>query len=83
VRELAYQGGKASMAFKDNLKQLREAAGLSQSQLAERAGISVRTIQNWEIGRNVPKADILMQLAAALDAGLEQLLGAGKRKRGK
>lgn len=35
----------------NNLKHYREKAGLSQSQLAERAGISVRTLQDYEQNR--------------------------------
>ena len=32
----------------NKLKQIREQAGLSQSQLAERAGVSLRTLQDYE-----------------------------------
>ena len=34
-----------------NLKKARTAAGLSQSQLAEKAGLNVRTLQDYEQGR--------------------------------
>ena len=37
------------MTFGQNLQKLRERAGLSQSDLARRAGLSLRSLQNWEI----------------------------------
>jgi transcriptional regulator with XRE-family HTH domain len=62
----------------ENLRRFREAAGLSQAQLAERAGLSVRSIQNWEQGQRTPRAALLLPLAQALDVGLAQLLSSGK-----
>ena len=38
------------------LKTLREAAGLSQQQLGELTGYSVKTISRWELGHGVPRA---------------------------
>ena len=46
-----------------NLKELRQAAGLSQAQLAEKSGVNIRMIQYYEQGKN----DIRK---AALDKGL-------------
>ena len=45
------------MTFAAQLKQARHAAGLSQSQLAEKLGVSVQTIKNWEVGRREPPAE--------------------------
>ena len=43
----------------DNLKERRQAAGLSQSQLAKLAGVGVRVYQNYEQGvRDVSKAQL-------------------------
>lgn len=39
-----------------NIKELREASGMSRSQFAEYFGIPYRTIQNWELGlRDCPE----------------------------
>lgn len=38
------------------LKTLREAAGLSQQQLGELTGYSLKTISRWELGQGVPRA---------------------------
>jgi HTH-type transcriptional regulator, cell division transcriptional repressor len=61
------------MSFGRNLQTLREAAGLSQSGLAKKAGIPVKSIQNWEIDRAQPRLDGLVKLAQALGAKLEEL----------
>lgn len=38
------------------LKALRESAGLSQQELGDLAGYSLRTISRWELGHGVPRA---------------------------
>jgi transcriptional regulator with XRE-family HTH domain len=43
----------------EKLQQLRQAAGLSQSQLAKAAGLNVRVYQNYEQGvRDISKAQL-------------------------
>ena len=59
------------------LAQLRVAAGLSQTQLAERLGtISEPGIHRWETGRTRPSVDILPRLATTLGVSLEVLVHA-------
>jgi putative transcriptional regulator len=41
--------------MKTAIRTYRKKHGLSQSEFAEKLGISVRTLQNWEIGRNAPR----------------------------
>jgi putative transcriptional regulator len=62
------------MRFADMLREVREKAGLSQSALAERAGLPVRSIQNWEQGHRTPRALAVLTLAKALGVGPGQLL---------
>lgn len=60
-----------------NLKNLRIEKGLSQKELAEAAGISVRYLQNYEQGvRDVNGANIktLIRLSNALDCKVIDLL---------
>ena len=63
------------MSFKERLKEQRLSAGLTQVDLAERAKITSRTIQNYELGTRAPKnIEIVQRLAAALGCPIEQLL---------
>ncbi len=53
--------------FADLLLDLRVQAGLSQEELADRAGLSVRTIRELEAGRVArPRKDSVRLLAEAL-----------------
>ena len=57
-----------------NLRALREAAGLSQEQLAEASEISRETISRIENGAISPTVDTLTALAAALNVPTAALL---------
>lgn len=46
---------KAKKEFAKLVRDWRERKGLSQSEAAERLDISVNTLQNWEIARNMPQ----------------------------
>ena len=50
-----------------NLKENRRKLGITQPELAERAGLSVHHIAMIEIGRRFPSAAVLEKLAVALD----------------
>lgn len=57
---------------KTKLQKARQAAGLSQSQLAARAGVSLRTLQHYEVGdRDIRKAAIETGLAIAEALGCD------------
>ena len=45
---------------------LREEAGLTQLQLAEKLGVSDRAVSKWECGRGAPDVTLLGALSAAL-----------------
>ena len=49
-----------------NLKKNRRKLGLTQPELAERAGLSTHYLGMVEIARNFPSADVLERLATAL-----------------
>lgn len=55
------------------LKDLREAHGLTQAQLAALIGVSRKTINTVENGVYVPSTVIALKLAAALDVSVEAL----------
>lgn len=61
----------------NKLKQYREAAGITQAELAKLTGISVRVIQNYEQGTrplNGARAITVYQIAKALNCTVEDLL---------
>jgi transcriptional regulator with XRE-family HTH domain len=59
------------MAFAEKLRQLRDAAGLTQEQMAERSGINLWTIRGYEQGRREPNWKGVLSLAKALDVAAE------------
>jgi transcriptional regulator with XRE-family HTH domain len=73
---LLAQGTQATRSFADLLRQYRRAAGMTQEELAERAGISPRALRKLESGASqVPRRDTMCLLARALKLGeSEQLL---------
>lgn len=63
------------MEFSEKIKNARLAAGISQRELAEKTGLSKRTIQNYEMGARIPKSrDTYEILAKALGIKEEVLL---------
>ncbi len=56
------------------VKELRSRKGLSQEQLAEISGLSLRTIQRIENGETEPRGETLKRLMSALDAAPDDLM---------
>ena len=54
------------MELKDRISKIRRMRGLTQNELAEKAGVSARAIQNYEGGTRTPKKDILAKIAEIL-----------------
>ncbi len=62
--------------FGDRLAGAREAAGLSQEDLAQRLGVRLTTLQNWEEDLAEPRGNRLQMLAGMLNVSLRWLLTA-------
>ena len=60
--------------FGKNLFRLRKRAGLSQEELAERDGVHLNTISQWENGVYIPKTLKVRRLAEALNVTEVELL---------
>jgi predicted ATPase/DNA-binding XRE family transcriptional regulator len=60
------QDSMGSHGFRTLLRELRLSAGLTQTRLAERAGLAERTIQDLERGRSHPTRQTAIRLIAAL-----------------
>lgn len=64
------------MVFKDRLREKRQEAGLTQAELAKMAGVTARTIQNYELGNRRPaNMEVIQKIADALHTSTEFLLG--------
>lgn len=62
------------------IKRFRNFRGLTQKQLAQRVGITVRTITMYEKDKIEIKLDILSRIAYALGSDLENLINYGEDK---
>ncbi len=57
------------------IRDRRKALGLSQDQLAERAGTNQGQISRYENSESIPQADVLEAIARGLDCSADWLLG--------
>jgi transcriptional regulator with XRE-family HTH domain len=60
-------------SFGAKVKEQRGNLGLSQKQLAEKAGMGIRTITSYELGERKPYQAQLYKLAKALEVSTEYL----------
>ena len=62
------------MDFPDRLAELRRARGLTQVQLAQRAGVHESQLARYEAGRAQPTLDVVRRLCLALSVSADSLL---------
>ena len=58
----------------NTIRQLRESRGLTQTELAERIGVSSKTISKWETAKGLPDITLLQPLAQALGISVIELM---------
>lgn len=58
-----------------NIAKYREAAGISQKELAGKLGVVPSRISNWETGANCPTIDILFEVCEILDVSINDIYG--------
>jgi transcriptional regulator with XRE-family HTH domain len=63
------------------LRELRQAAGLSQRQLARMIGQDSSNVSFWERTGRLPRVDLVIPIAKALGVTVEELLGQPKPSR--
>ena len=56
------------------IKQLREKRSMTQAELAERIGVSSKTISKWETAKGLPDVSLLQPLAQALGISIIELM---------
>lgn len=62
------------MALQDNILRHRDRLGLTQRQLAEKAGLSQPAVAQYELGQKKPSLNALFKLAVALGVDASELL---------
>ena len=62
------------MKFNDNLRKLREKAGFSQVELAEKVGIPFQTINRYENTDIIPRIDVVARIAQVLMVSVDELV---------
>ena len=65
--------------FGSFLRELRKEKQLTQEQLAERFGVTSRSVSRWETGSNMPDLSILVELADFYDVDIRDIID-GERK---
>lgn len=55
------------------IRELREAAGLTQVQLAQKVGVTPSAVYNWERGRNEPKASEVRSMARLFGVSMDEV----------
>ncbi|MBR2383990.1 MAG: helix-turn-helix transcriptional regulator [Clostridia bacterium] len=61
------------VAFKTNLKTIREERGLSQKDLASKLNVPVSTYANWEQGRREPSIVDIFRIIEILEIDANEL----------
>lgn len=59
----------------DKIKELREAAGYSQSQLAKKLDVTRSSVNAWEMGLSTPTTQYIVALAKLFHVSADYLLG--------
>ena len=63
------------MDFSNRVKQLREHAGMTQAEVAEKLGLTNRAVGAWESGRAKPRLDKMKELADLFNIPVTELMG--------
>ncbi|MBO9449975.1 helix-turn-helix transcriptional regulator [Tropicibacter sp. R16_0] len=66
--------GPESATFGDRVAGAREAAGMTQAQLARRLGVKKATVSGWEQDLSEPRANKLSMMAGLLNVSIMWLL---------
>lgn len=62
------------MEFNERLKQIRNEKKMTQREMAEGAGVTLRTYQLYEQGKNFPSKNVLLNICTILGVTADELL---------
>ena len=61
------------------LESARAAKKLTQEQMATKAAVSLRAYKAYESGDRIPRADVAIRIARAVESTVEELFGAPEK----
>lgn len=61
--------------FSEKLKEIRRRDGITQNQAAKQLDVSLGAVGNWESGKRMPDADMLVRIADTFGVSTDYLLG--------
>lgn len=70
------------MDFSKRLKKYRTDLGLKQEELADKIGVSQKTISSWEVGRSEPVMGEVIKLCKIFDCSIADLTGTREKQVG-
>ena len=62
------------MTLGERIKAARKVVGITQKELAEKAGTATITVQQWELNKRKPKLETAYKIAEILDVDIHWLL---------
>ena len=71
------------MSFGQRLRELREAAAISQTALAKHAGVTRNAVSLWEHDKSIPETKRLERIAGILQVPIDRLMSPSKQVREK
>lgn len=58
----------------ERLKKLREKAGMTQKEVAEKIGVGQSSVSMWEIGKSTPQTKLLIKIAELYGCSVYEIL---------
>ncbi len=68
------------MSFGSRIKQLRDARGMSQTDLARILNVTPKAVSKWEAGKMEPRPPMVTRIAQALGVGRDELINGAPAK---
>jgi len=62
------------MTIAERIRLIRQQRKLSQTELADKADVNLKSLSRYELGSSIPPADVLKQIADALGVSADSLL---------
>lgn len=69
-----FEAAATTMSIGENIKQRRQASGLSQQKLAEALGCGMTTLVGWEKDVNAPPGDKIVMMAKLFGCSTDEIL---------